>query len=434
MSMAKQRAGYVYEEIFWSLTIIYDTEEGKRQRIKRRAKSQKAAERLVERITKKLTEKRGSSLKISHEISAQSASWVSRFTFTDETGKRRDIKRRVESKTEAKEELKRLINKFDSQGEQAIEGDQLIFRELAKIYEERNLVPAEYHGDRKIRGLRNDRTPRAHLRILTQYFGSKRIKNITHSDVEYFKQSRLKTKTPRGKERTIATVNRELEVFRAVLRFAVRQDWLVRSPFEKGAALISKSDEVQRERILTHEEEGRLLTACTGRRAHLKAILIAALDTCARRGELFKLTWADVDFENRLISLRATTTKTQRSRTIGMTARLYSELKTLYEKSTQEPKSLVFGLTDTVKKSFAGACRDAGIVGFRFHDCRHTAITRMVQSGMPSHLIMKVSGHTQPITFSRYVNADEDVARQAANALDRFNQALHAEDKPGLVH
>src|SRR5262249_1562932 len=155
---------------------------------------------------------------------------------------------------------------------------------------------------------------------------------------------------------------------------------LLRSPFELGSPLISKADEVRRERVLTYEEEARLLSVCTARRSHLKPLLIAALDTAARRGELFKLTWTDVDFENRLLNLRATTTKTQRSRTVGMTERLYSELKALYEKSTQDKDSLVFGITDTVKTSFAAACRDASITGFRFHDCRHTAITRMVQS------------------------------------------------------
>jgi hypothetical protein len=292
--MAKQRAGYVYQEIFWSVEITYAASDGKRQKVKRRAKSQKRGEEIAKQIIGKLQQQFGSGLKISQDISAESASWVARFTFTDESGKRRDVKHRAESKTEAKEELKKLINKFDSQGEQAVEGDKLIFRELAQIYEERKLVPAEYHGDRKIRGLRSYKTPLAHLKILTAHFGTKRIKNITHSDIETYKQARLKVPVGKDKEsqreRTIASVNRELELLRAVLRFASRQGWLSRSPFEMGASLISKADEVRRERVLSHAEEAKLLAACTGRRAHLKPVLIAALDTGARRGELFKLT------------------------------------------------------------------------------------------------------------------------------------------------
>jgi len=360
--------------------------------------------------------------------------WVARLTFTDETGKRRNIKRKAKNKTEAKERLKELLRQLEDRGEHALDGDRITFRELARVYEERRLVPAEYHGERKVSGMRNHRTPKEHLRVLAAHFGIRRIKNITHSDVEQFKQTRLKAPTIKDKQRSIASVNRELEILRAVFRFAIRQGWLARSPFEMGAPVISKADEVRRERVLSHDEELRLLAACTGRRAHLKSLLIAALDTGARRGELLKLTWTDIDFENRLINLRATTTKTQRSRTIGMTGRLSSELLLLYERSTKEPDSLVFGITDTVKKSFASACKAAGIENFRFHDCRHSAITRMIQSGMAAHLIMKVSGHTQPITFSRYVNVDDQTARQAASALDNFNRSALVEVKAELIN
>jgi integrase len=432
--MAKQRTGYVYEEIIWYGVVSYTDDKGKRQTVKRRATSEAHAEQIAKEITKKLKGRFGSSLKADQKTLTQTGGWIARLTLTGEGGKRRNIKRICENKTEAKEELRRLLRKYEDQGEQALDGDTLTFRELANLYRERNLVPAEYHGERKIRGLRSVRTPRGHLKVLTERFGSKRIKNITHSDIEEFKQIRLKTPTHQDKQRTIASVNRELELLRAVLRFAARQGWLSRSPFEMGMPLISKADEVRRERVLTHEEEKRLLSVCTGRRAHLRAILIAALDTAMRRGELFKLTWQDIDLENRLIQVRATTTKTLRPRTVGITERLATELTSLYESSTKTPEGLVFGITDTVKKAFASVCQDAGVEGFRFHDARHTAITRMIQSGMPAHLIMKVSGHTQPVTFARYVNVDGQTARQAAVALELLNRSVVVEAEAGLVN
>jgi integrase len=434
LTMAKQRNGYVYQEMVWYGMVEYKDQNGKLQKKERRGNNKAHAEELADKLARQLKEKFGASFKGSARAITRKEGWLARLTYADETGKRRNVKRRAENKTEAKEELKRLINKLEGQGEQALDGDTMTFRDLASVYEKRKLIPAEYHGDRKVRGLRSYKTPLGYLKTLSVYFGNRRIKNITHSDVETFKQMRLKTPLSNGDERTIAAVNRELELLRAILRFASRQGWLLRSPFELGTPLISKADEVRRERILTFEEEALLLSVCTGRRSHLKPLLIAALDTAARRGELFKLTWADVDLDNRLINLRAATTKTQRGRIIGMTQRLYSELKTLFEKSTQDKASLVFGITDTIKTSFAAACREAKIEEFRFHDCRHTAITRMVQSGMPSHLIMKVSGHTQPITFSRYVNIDEQTARQAASALDRFNDTAIAEVVSKLVN
>ena len=442
--MAKQRAGYVYQESVWYVNLEYGGRNGSRQKITRKANSEVKAKRISEQITAKLRKELGESLKVSQRITAKKENWVCRVTLADETGKRRNVKRYFPTKTEAKEELKRLLRKLDTQGELSIDGDRLTFRELAALYKERRLIPAEYHDERKIAGLRSYKTPQAQIEKLAKHFGSKRIRNLTHSDVEQYKQIRLKAPIViqakkdapdvKTKQRTIASVNRELELLRAVLRFAVRQGWLLRSPFEMGSPIISKADETRRERVLSHDEEIRLLSVCTDRRAHLKPLLIAALDTAARRGELFKLTWGDVDFQNRLISLRATTTKTQRSRTIGMTERLYDELQKLYECSTKKPDDLVFGFMSTVKKSFASACSKAGIKDFRFHDCRHTAITRMVQSGMASHLIMKVSGHTQPITFSRYVNVDDQTARQAAMALEKFNESAIAGNTMGLVN
>lgn len=357
-----------------------------------------------------------------------------RVTYVGDDGRRRELRRRAETKTAAKEIIKALLRELDDNGQRSVDGSRLRFRDLASIYEEARLFPAQYQGERKIAGLRSWKTPRRLLRTLVDHFGNLPIKSITHSDIERFKLHRLKTPTVRGCELTIASVNRELELMRAVMRYAHRQGWIPRSPFETGAPLISKADEVRRERVLTHDEEARLLAACEGRRAHLRPLLITALDTAMRRGELFQLRWSDVDFQSGVIKVRATTTKTMRARTVGMTKRVSEELSKLWEISLQDPDELVFGVRDTVKKGFASACREAGITNFRFHDIRHTAITRMVQTGAPQTEIMKVSGHTQMITFLRYVNPNEEAVRRAAELLDGFNARAAIQVEGESVH
>jgi integrase len=57
---------------------------------------------------------------------------------------------------------------------------------------------------------------------------------------------------------------------------------------------------------------------------------------------------------------------------------------------------------------------------FRFRDCRHTAITRMIQAGIPATETMKISGHTQFVTFARYVNINEKAARKGAERLAEY--------------
>lgn len=360
--------------------------------------------------------------------------WVARLTFTDAAGRRRNVKRRAASKTAAKDALEEIIRRLDEQGEKAVEGDLIVFRELAALYRERRVFPAEYRGGRKVAGLRSPVPVSIYLDVLTAHFGARRVRDITHADVERFQRERLRTPTKHGAERAIASVNRELETLRAVLNFAKRQGWISRTPFEGGAPLISRASEAQRERILTREEEGRLLAACTGRRDHLRALLVCALDTGMRRGEMFKLRWLDVDLAAGVIRVRATTTKTMKPRTVGVTARLRAELQALKDASGADAGGLVFGLTNNCKKSFAGACKEAGVAGVRFHDLRHSAITRMIEAGMPPMQVMRISGHTQAATFARYVNVDEQAAQRAAGLLDALACAGEAVGASAYVH
>ncbi len=347
--------------------------------------------------------------------------WV-RVKYKDESGQEKVIQRKVETRTEGRLVIKKLLRQIEDHGTKIIDGERLTFTKLADIYRERKLQPPTYKGDTKVSGLRSYESLRRRLATLTTHFGNKRIRNITHADLEKFKLTRLKDKNKRrpDDELKVATVNRELQLLRAVFNFSKRQGWLTRNPFEQGESLISLAQETKRDRILTREEEEKLLAACTGRRAHLKAILICALDTALRRNEILQLRWNDVDLAGRLIVVRASTTKTMRERTVGLTDRLTGELQRLYELAPDDPECLVFGYTD-FKRSFEKACEEAGLNGFRFHDCRHVGTTRMIQSGMPPAEVMKITGHSQIATFLRYVNTDGAAAQRAANALDDWH-------------
>jgi integrase len=351
-----------------------------------------------------------------------------RVQFTDASGKRKERMRRAESMYEANKLRKRLIKELDEHGEASLDGDHITFDELAREYEKVKLFPAKIINGRKQAGGKSLQPSLSALAALVEGFGKRRIKSIRHADVLTFKLKRLETPTIHGKQRAIASVNRELELLRAMFRFAIRQGWLVRSPFEMGEPLISKADETQRERTLSHDEEQRLLATLTGRRAHLRPLLIASLDTSCRRGELLKLRWRDVDFRTRIFTVTAETTKTATRRTIGMTPRLYDELSSLWQNSPKDQNALVFGIKSTIKTAFKSARAEAGIVDYHWHDGRHTAITRMVQTGQPSTLIMKVSGHTQYKTFARYVNPTTAAITGVADALCAFNSEKERQD------
>ncbi len=356
-----------------------------------------------------------------------------RITYTDEKGKRRDVMRLADSRAHAKELAAQMRSEMKDHGSRIVDADKLKFETLLGYYEEDRVKPAEYAEGHKVAGLRSVSSVKLMLRTLVAHFGRRLVKTVTPTDVEKFKAARLNTTAQRSKEKlTIATVNRELELLRAIFGYARREGWLVRSPFERLRGIISKADERRRDRVLSYDEEKRLLDACDDpHRQHLRPILICALDTAMRRGEILKLKWLDVDLTNGVIRLRATTTKTEQPRTVGMTARLHAELSRLWELGPQDWDASVFGISYTFKRAFASARKAAEITDLRFHDLRHTATTRIVETkALHTQEAMKITGHTQESTFARYVNPKDETARRGAEALDALRDQAQWDETP----
>jgi len=368
-----------------------------------------------------------------------------RFQYTDSTGKAKEKNRPISDKRLARSVVDEMRRELRVHGEELFDSEKLAFDELVDRYESSELVEAIYQEGIKVRGRRSVRAVKSSLKPLREYFGSKRIRLIKSNDIKNYKNHRLNTpveievnerttvidnktgkritvvtKSVRTRQRRIATVNRELELLRAILNFAVQNEWLVRSPFALVKGIISKAAEIERDRVLSFEEENELLEVCVGRKAHLRPLLICALDTAMRRGEIFKMRWKDIDFSSREIYIPQTNTKTEEARRVGLTQRLSEELETLWNASSKDLDSTVFGITNTIKTVFKSACEIAKIKDFRFHDCRHTATTRMISSGSPHTEVMKITGHSQLKTFLRYLNITSETTKKVASRLSDY--------------
>src|SRR5260221_11685166 len=349
--------------------------------------------------------------------------WWARVVFDDPaTGKRRELTRAARTRGEASDIGGRLVGDLTQTNGRSADRERATFHDLADEYAKRHVRPAEYHAGRKIAGLRGLPAAKSRLATLRAHFGARQLRSITFGDLTHFKEMRLKVRMIRRRERSIAAVHRELEMMRAMFSFALREGWITVNPFMAAKGLISHADEKQRERIITREEETRLLAAADHpRRRHLRPILICALDTGMRFGEIVKLRWEDVDLFEKTIVVRALNTKTLRERMIAMTERLQRELLRLSVERVDQ--QVVFGVMTNVKRSFVTARTEAGIPEVRFHDLRHTAATRLCQ-GLPLPQVGRILGHVQPSTTYRYVNADADTAKRAAMILDAQNGAM----------
>ena len=128
-----------------------------------------------------------------------------------------------------------------------------------------------------------------------------------------------------------------------------------------------------------------------------------------RKNELLTLTVSDLDFNERVIRLRAINAKTNRKRGIPMTARVQSELQKLSAKK-QDGDFVFDGISD-FKRSFGTLKRTGGIDGLNFHDFRHAFISRSILAGVPPAIVLKASGHASE-EWKRYLNVTPDQLRR----------------------
>lgn len=370
-----------------------------------------------------------------------------RIRYVDENGKTKTVERKADNRSHAKRICKDLLRDLETHGEKIIESERLTFGKFADYFEQHYIVAAKYSGDKKISGLRSWQSAKGLLKVLKDYFGRRLVRAITYGDLKAFRAARMDAPTTRDKalakasktevvgKRAVASVNRELALLRKMLNVAVAERVIIRNPFANGEALISAAAEIKRERILTRLEEIALLAACEPKQyQHLKPILIAALDTGARQGELFSLKWSNVDFESESLTLRTYKDKNVKDRQVAFTMRLKDTLLELWRQSDKQPDTLVFGIKSNVKRSFDAARKKAGLPELRFHDLRHSAASRLVQMQVPLAEVGRILGHSQPGTTYRYMNANIDTARRAATALDNFQQLEKEAADTEIVH
>lgn len=352
----------------------------------------------------------------------KTGNWVARVAYKNTNGKKTAIQRTAKSKEDAKKILNQLLQKLDEGGREAIDAEKLTFNDLADYYEKHYVKPAKFLDDRKIEGMRNWKRVKGFVKQFRAYFGKMKLNQIGYEEVVAFRNYRLSIPTHYKKTRNIATMNRELSCLRRVFNIGIRKGWLSRNPVNMGEPLIDRSGERRRDRILTLDEEKRLLEACTGRRKRIKPLIIFLLDTGARKGESTLLKFTDLDFENKMITFRALNTKTLKTRQVAMTSRVYDELLKLWNNSDKDKDSLVFNIKD-FRKSFENACKEAGIktgrpFGITPHSLRHTAATRLVKGQMSIQMVGRILSHQNPQTTYRYLTANDETLREAASILE----------------
>jgi integrase len=153
-----------------------------------------------------------------------------------------------------------------------------------------------------------------------------------------------------------------------------------------------------------------------------------------RKGEIISLKWTDVDRDAGAIRLRPEAAKTGRGRTVMLEGDLAELIDRRWESRLLEKDgnvrvtALVFHRdgkpVGDFKKSWATACRAAGVPYKLFHDLRRTAARNMVRAGVPERVAMAVTGHVTRSMFDRYNIVSEDDLRTAAQKTTMYVDTL----------
>lgn len=290
--------------------------------------------------------------------------------------------------------------------------EKIPFKDFAKEYLEKYAK----HNKRAWKS-----TDTVFIKHFTAFFGNKFLHEITPHDIERYKSERLsskkgsykKNKSPEDKPRSIspATVNREMSWLRGLFNRAIDWGKVEHNPLKKVKFFKENN---QRTRYLEKEEITRLLEHCD---FDLRAVVILAINTGMRKGEIQNLKWNDIDIAKGTI--RIPFSKNGEMRYIQMNKAVQDILFCV----KKQPKSpYVFcgddGLPYNFRKSFETAIGKSGIIGFRFHDLRHTFASHLVMAGVDLNTVRELLGHKSLDMTLRYSHLSPDHKTRAVRVLD----------------
>lgn len=197
-------------------------------------------------------------------------------------------------------------------------------------------------------------------------------------------------------------------------------------------SLVTLFDEVQRERVLTYDEEARIveeIEKSDKRCDHLEDMVAIALNTGMREGEIFNLekNWIDLK-EGFIIVPRQAQKRKKKDKRVPINSAIRPIVERLLKENKDSKYLLVNPKTGnrftTIQNSWNGILKKIGLHGklgidkLRFHDLRHTAAANLARSGKDMKFIAQYLGHTDVRTSARYIHySDKDLKKGAENLV-----------------
>jgi len=278
----------------------------------------------------------------------------------------------------------------------------------------------------------NPKTSRHAYRVITSSFKSilkKPLAEVNAWDIQKWVTERRKL------GRSPATISYAVNRLKAAFNRAVEWEWIESHNLNKVKLV---REENTRVRYLSEMEEGTLMRALGNRDEQIRAqrrsgnrhrqernqhlyptfdnvrfvdylepLVITAINTGLRRGELLALKWDDVDFEQQYLSVRAQNAKAKKSRNIPLNDTVLEVLES-WQLQNKKREYVFASRSDVpikdIKKPWLRVLREAKISDFRFHDLRHHFASKLVMVGVDLNTVRELLGHSDLKMTLRYAH------------------------------
>ena len=345
------------------------------------------------------------------------SSWM--YDFYDVFGKRH---KKSGFKTRAEAEQKEAVAKADyNKGLATSNDNNMKFKDLMEQFI--NLHAEIYLKPSTVRGYQD------HFKLhLKEFFGEIKLVDITPVIINRFMEQKIKSGLSNK------TVNHLLTTLGTAFNWAVNNNYMIFNPVSRVKKLKVQQKEME---FLTEEEIKKVLDVAEAEYPDFYPILITAIYSGMRRGEVLGLTWNCIDFNKSIIKVRKSlykgilsTPKTDCSiRDIQVPSKLIQVLKQYKNFAVDNELNLVFtqkngepiDADNLMNRRYRKILKLAGVKQIRFHDLRHTYASLLIAKDLNIKYIQKQMGHSSfEVTMNTYAHLMPEVYEKSKLAIDEL--------------
>ena len=260
----------------------------------------------------------------------------------------------------------------------------------------------------------SERSYVGYVRRFRTFFGNDTpLTDITPRLIEEYKNRLFASELAPG------SVNRHLVTLKKAFNLATREwEWCQKNPV---LSVSMEREPMGRDRWLIVEEEDRLVGACA---EWLRGVVVFALGTGMRMGEILALTWRDVDQSRKIVTVCKSKNGERRALPLNQTVQNVmkerAKVRSLQTDIVFPSQAHTTLEGSHLRRAFRRALKKARIHDFRFHDLRHTFATRLIQLGADLYKVQRLLGHKSPMMTQRYAHHYPESMRESVEMLDRI--------------